>query len=147
MWHKLHARLLSQIPVFKKSYVVCRKKFDSLFKTYKEDKMANTISGESRHESKFYDQFNTWFSHVGSIKKHITASTNDIEVALEDSQEPNTELEDSTEGGARKISVTKTSGKTKFHDEALLFDEMVETSKGVLQSFQGTREVLKSLDK
>ena len=48
----------------------------------------------------------------------------------------------------RKSSVTKSSGKTKFHDEALLlFGEMVETSKGVLQSFRGTGEVLKSLDK
>ena len=133
MWHKLHARLLSQIPVFKKSHVACKKKFNSLFKTYKEDKMANTISRESRHESKFYDHFNTWFSHAGSVKKHVTASANDTDVVVEDSDEPDTELEESTEDSARKSTVSKSSRKRKFHDEALLlFGEMVETSKGVL---------------
>ena len=148
MWHKLHARLLAQIPLFKKSHGACKKKFNSLFKTYKDDRIANTISGESRHESKFYDEFDTWFSHTGSVKKHVIASATDTEVALEENEEPDTELEDSTEGSVQRSSISKTSGKRKFHDEALLlFGEMVETSKGLLQSFRGTGEVLKSLDK
>ena len=55
MWHKLHARLLSQIPTLKKLPVAVKKKFNSLFKAYKENKLANNVSGESRHDCKYYD--------------------------------------------------------------------------------------------
>jgi hypothetical protein len=67
MWHKLHARLLAHILTLKKSPVAIKKKFNNLFKAYKEDKLANNVSGESRHECKYYDQFEFWFSQTRSV--------------------------------------------------------------------------------
>jgi hypothetical protein len=55
VWVKLHVRLLSLIPGLNKSAEACKKKFNTLFKQYKVDKMANSVSGEGRHECKFYD--------------------------------------------------------------------------------------------
>ena len=69
MWHKLHARILCQLPGIKKSVVACKKKFNSLFKMYKEDKFSNGIFGESRHECKYFEEFDTWWHQVGSVKK------------------------------------------------------------------------------
>ena len=68
MWHKLHA---SQWPGFKKILVACKKKLNSLFKMYKEDKMSNGISEESHHECKYYKEFDTWWHQAGSIMKHV----------------------------------------------------------------------------
>jgi hypothetical protein len=33
----------------------CRKKFETVFKQYKDDKLANSISRNDWHECKFYD--------------------------------------------------------------------------------------------
>ena len=84
MWHKLHARLLSQIPTLKKSPVAIKKKFNNLFKAYMEDKLASNVYGESRHECKYYDQFESWFSQTRSVKKHVSASANDLDSPVED---------------------------------------------------------------
>ena len=148
MWHKLHARLLAHVPTLKKSLVAIKKKFNILFKAYKEDKLANNVSGESRHECKYYDQFESWFSQTDSVQKHVSATANDSDLPVEDSVD-DMDLDDSLDNTKKKTSTTRASGKTKFHDEALaFFEEMVETSKGLLKSFNRSTDVLnKQLDK
>jgi hypothetical protein len=142
MWHKLHARLLSQIPTLKKSPVAVKKKFNNMFKAYKENKLANNVSGESRHDCKYYDQFESWFSQTGSVLKHVSASANDLDLHVEDFVDE-TDLDDSLDSTRKKTSTTRASGETKFHDEALaLFGKMVETSQGLLKSFNRTTDVL-----
>ena len=54
-WIRLQARMLATIPGFSHTTEGCRKKFEKIFKSYKEDKLANSISGKNRHECKFYD--------------------------------------------------------------------------------------------
>ena len=54
-WVRLYARLLVLQPKFNRTSLACKKKFMAIFKAYKEDKMANGISGNDRHESKYYE--------------------------------------------------------------------------------------------
>jgi len=45
-WVKLHARMVVMLSKFNRIAVACCKKFMSIFYAYKEDKMANGISGK-----------------------------------------------------------------------------------------------------
>ena len=145
MWHRLHARLLFQIPTLKKSPVAVKKKFNSLFKAYKEDKVANNVSGESRHECKYYDQFESWFSQTRSVQKHVSATANDVDLPVVEE----VDLNDSLDNTKKKTSTTRPPGKAKFHDELLvLFRKMVETNELLLKSFNRTFDVLeKKIDR
>jgi hypothetical protein len=64
--------------------VAIKKKFNSLFKAYKKDKLAKNVYGESRHECKYYDQFEYWFSQTLYVQKHVSASANDLDLHVED---------------------------------------------------------------
>ena len=65
------------IPGFSRMAKACRKKFKSDFKQYKEDKLANSILGNDRHECMFYDSGNHCWHHFGSVMKHVSATTMD----------------------------------------------------------------------
>jgi hypothetical protein len=43
VWVKLHTHLLALIPRLNRSVEACKKKFNTLFKQYKVDKMANGV--------------------------------------------------------------------------------------------------------
>ena len=45
--------MIATVPMFTKLSEACKKRFNTLFMQYKCDKMANGVSGESKHESKF----------------------------------------------------------------------------------------------
>ena len=77
MWLKLHSRLLCLCPNFKKTPKTCKSKFSEVFKAYKDDKQANSISGEAQHTCKFYDAMDTWYYHNGAVMKHIPESSSD----------------------------------------------------------------------
>ena len=49
IWTRLHAKMVVMFPKFNRSATACRKKHENLFKAYKEDKMANGISGNGCH--------------------------------------------------------------------------------------------------
>jgi hypothetical protein len=51
---QLQARMVSSIPGFKKSAMECKHKLNTLYKQYREDKVANNILGNDRHDCKFY---------------------------------------------------------------------------------------------
>jgi hypothetical protein len=55
----------------------CRKKFEMVFKSYKEDKLANSISGNDRHKYKFYNSLDQWWHHAGFVMKRVSATTMD----------------------------------------------------------------------
>ena len=52
-WARLHARMVVMLPKFNGLAIVSKKKHENLCKAHKEDKMANGISGNACHESKF----------------------------------------------------------------------------------------------
>ena len=93
----------------------------------KENKLANNVYGESRHECKYYDQFESWFSQTIFVHKHVSAYANDLDLLVEDFvNEMN--LDDSLDNTKNKMFTTRASEKAKFHDETLtLFGKMVET--------------------
>ena len=74
-WTRLHARMVVMLPKFNRSATACRKKHENLFKAYKEDKMANGISGNARHESKFFDAMDEWWHQTGQVMKDVSATT------------------------------------------------------------------------
>ena len=59
-WTRLDARMVVMLRKFNPSVTSCRKKHENLFKTSKEDKMANGISGNAHHESKFFNAIDEW---------------------------------------------------------------------------------------
>jgi hypothetical protein len=69
---RLHARML---PKFNYTTQACRKKWNVIFKAYKDDKMAKGISGSARHESKYYEALDEWWHQAGHIMKHVLATT------------------------------------------------------------------------
>ena len=69
--------MLATIPGFSCIAEGCRKKFENIFKSYKEDKLANSISGNNRHECKFYDSLDQWWHQARSVLKHVNATTMD----------------------------------------------------------------------
>ena len=74
-WTRLHARMVVMLPKFNQSTTTCRKKHENLFKAYKEDKMTNGISGNARHESKFFNIMDEWWHQTGQVMKHVLATT------------------------------------------------------------------------
>jgi hypothetical protein len=52
--------MLVAIPGFSHIAEACRKKFEMVFKSYKEDKLVNSISRNDRHECKFYNSLDQW---------------------------------------------------------------------------------------
>ena len=87
-WLKLHGCLIAVIPGLNRTSEGCKKKFNTLYKLYKEDKLANGISGSDRHACKFYDSFDQWWHQTGTVIKHVTASANNS-VSVEDSTTDN----------------------------------------------------------
>ena len=102
MWHKLHTRILCQLPNFKKSTVACKKKFNSLFKMYKEDKISNGISKESRHECKYFEELDTWWHQANFVIKHIFASAHVPELGGDDEKPMDTVVEETSDNNPSK---------------------------------------------
>jgi hypothetical protein len=117
VWMKLYACLLALIPRLNRSIETCKKKFNTLFKQYKVDKMANSVSG--------------------TVMKHVSASTNDSDhISLENSQLPedNQVLEDHPivqEPSSSFITspLISKSGKKLYQEQTYhMFTQMVENS-------------------
>ena len=45
---------------FSRTVEAYQKKFEIFFKSYKENKLVNSISGNDKHECKFYDSLDQW---------------------------------------------------------------------------------------
>jgi hypothetical protein len=80
-WLKLHDRMVVIIPIFTKTIETCKKKFNLLFKQYMTNKLTSSISREEMHECKFYESIDQLWHQIGTIMKHVTTSTNEMELA------------------------------------------------------------------
>jgi hypothetical protein len=56
---------------FSKIPIVCKWKFNAIYKQYKDDKITNGISGNDRYECPFYDALDSWWHQNGNVMKHI----------------------------------------------------------------------------
>lgn len=83
-WSNLHARMMAAVEGFNRTPIACKRKFNSLYKQYKDDKMTNNVSDSDRNEYKFYECLDQWWHfnghvmrHVSSVSKNCTTSTMD----------------------------------------------------------------------
>jgi hypothetical protein len=53
--------MLASILGFSRTPIVCKWKFNAIYKQYKDDKIANEILGIDYHECPFYDALNSWW--------------------------------------------------------------------------------------
>jgi hypothetical protein len=67
------------IPIFTKTIETCKKKFNLLFKQYMTDK-TSSISRKEMCECKFYESIDQLWHQVSTVMKHVTTSTNDMEL-------------------------------------------------------------------
>jgi hypothetical protein len=77
--------------------ITCKRKFNSIYKQYKNDKIANGISDNDRHECLFYAALNSWRHQSGNVMKHVSAFANEIDEivgSLELQIDPNSAFKD-----------------------------------------------------
>ena len=141
--------MLAAIPGFSRTTERYRKKFD-IFKFYKEDKLANSISGNNRHECKFYDSLDQWWYQVGFVLKHVSATTtNNANVdAQNDEEEVGCDASKNlSHEGACQSKHSPPPKKKKFHNQALVyFGKMVDNGAAMLDHFAKTNELLGKID-
>lgn len=133
------------IPGFSRTAEACRKKFEMVFKQYKEDKLANSISGNGRHECKFYDSIDHWWHQAGSVMKHVSATTMEsTSVGLQENSANEDVLQQVSTIQPEPSSASK---KNKFQDQALhYFGKMVDNGVAMLDHFAKTNELLQKVD-
>lgn len=76
-WSNLHARMMASVEGFNRTPIACKRKFNSLYKQYKDDKMANNVSdGDHRNECKFHECLDHWWHFNGQVMKRASGSKN-----------------------------------------------------------------------
>jgi hypothetical protein len=139
--------MIVAIPGFSRTAEACRKKFETVFKQYKEDKLANSVSGNDRHECKFYDSIDHWWHQAGSVMKHVSTTTMDnITVGgQENSANANDDVLQPV--STLQSEPSSASKKNKFQDQALhYFGKMVDNGVAMLDHFARTNELLQKVD-
>jgi hypothetical protein len=71
--------MLATLPSFSRTSIVCKWKFNAIYKQYKNDKIANGISSNDHHECPFYDALDSWWHRSGNVMKHVNAFINEID--------------------------------------------------------------------
>ena len=117
-----------------------------MYKLYKEDKLANGISGLDRHACKFYDSFDQWWHQIGAIMKHVTASANDS-MSVE---ENTTNIEKDQNSNNIPISTTTLAikmDKKNFQKQCYnVFIQMAENSSVMVKNFEKTNALLEKVE-
>ena len=138
-WTRLHARMVVMLPKFNQSVTACRKKYENLFKAYNDDKMANGISRNAHHESKFFDAMDEWWHQIEQVMKHVSTTT-----ASHGENQSNSildEVESLTTTIPTPPSISK--GKGNFQKRAIgIFEKMTEDSMNHMKCFERNNELL-----
>jgi len=121
-WVRLHTKMVMLLPKFKRTTIVCWKKFKTIFNACKEDKMANSIFGNNRQENKFYNALNEYYYQVGQVIKHIFATTTDNH-KFPTNFIPN--VKSASTSGTMSIPISK--GKQIFTNRTIdIFEKMID---------------------
>ena len=142
-WTRLHARIVVIFPKFIRSATACRRKHENLFKAYKEDKMANGISENAHHESKFFDAMDEWWHQTGQVMKHISAT-----IASHEESQSNS-IPDEVQSLTITIPTppSTSKGKGNFQEKAIgVFEKMEENNTNLMKCFERNNELLQNLD-
>ena len=118
----------------------CSKKFNHIFASYKEDKLANGISCNNRQKNKFHDALDQWYHQAGQVFKYVSATTND---SVDFPSNYFLEVENAP------ISIPPSISKTKNNFQEIsteFFEKIVETNIGLIIFFERTNELLERVD-
>ncbi len=74
--------MLVSILGFSRFSIAYKWKFNVIHKQYKDDKIANGISSNDRHECPFYDALDYWWHQSKNVMKHVNISTIEIEEVI-----------------------------------------------------------------
>jgi len=69
--------MLASILGFLRTSIVCKWKFNAIYKQYKDYEIANEISSNDYHECPIYDALDSWWHRSGNVMKHVNVSTNE----------------------------------------------------------------------
>jgi hypothetical protein len=58
--------MLASIFQFLRTPIAWKQKFNTIYKQYKDDKVANKISSNDHHECPFYDALDSWWHQSGN---------------------------------------------------------------------------------
>jgi hypothetical protein len=143
-WIRLYARMVVILPKFNRTNEACQKKFEKIFKAYKDNKMANGISGNDCHERKFYDAMDEWWHQTGQMMKHVSITTTNNMDFHNTSSPKMDSLPDST---STPSSTSKSEGKQKNSDRAIdIFEKMAEIGTSLMKDFERTNALLERID-
>ncbi len=106
--------------------------------------MANNISGNDRHESKFYEAMDEWWHQAGQIMKHVSATTTD-QTDVDSNISP--DEDDLSKSNLMSTPPSTSKGKQNFHSRAIdIFEKMAETSTSLIKNFERTNQLLERVD-
>jgi hypothetical protein len=71
--------MLASILGFLRTLIVCKWKFNAIYKLYEDDKIANGILGNAHHECPFYDALDSCWHRSGNVMKDVNVFANEIE--------------------------------------------------------------------
>ena len=66
--------MMASVEGFNRTPIACKRKFNSLYKQYRDGKMAHNVgvSESDRSEGKFYECLDHWWHFSGRIMKHVS---------------------------------------------------------------------------
>ena len=129
-WIRLYARMVAMLPNLNQLATACRKKHENLFKAHKKDKTTNGISGNARHESKFFDAIDECCHQVGQVMKHVLATTTSHR------ENQNNSIPDEVESLTTTIPTppSTSKGKGNFQKRAIgIFEKMAKNSTNLMK--------------
>ena len=71
--------MVVMLPKFTQTAITCRKKHESIFKAYKDDKLAIEVLENIHYKNKFYKVMDEWWHQVGQVMEHVLATTTSYE--------------------------------------------------------------------
>jgi hypothetical protein len=84
------------IPSFSRSTYAYKKKYMTLLKNYKVEKIINEVFGNNKHGGKFYEAMDHWNHHKGQFTKAMSTSTTSVETFDVNNQNDKEKIEEGT---------------------------------------------------
>ena len=136
VWIKLHARMVSSLRNFGRTWLICKKKYNVLLIEYKNNKRSNEISRHERRKCQYYEQMDMWNGQRASVVNQMSTS------AIEDDNHHSMQ----TTQHNSPASATKDM-KKKFQDKMEDFlEQIVSNSSNLIAYFQATTNLLKNMN-
>ncbi len=117
-WLKLDTQMLAPILGLSKTPITYKRKFNSISKQFKDDKIVNKVSSNDRHECPFYDALDSRWRWNENVMKHVNDFANETEKIIS-SQEFQIDFD----------SASKNEGSKEAMEKPFTLDEVKKQNK------------------